>query len=459
MVLRSGPGRPRWRRRKVFRSGPRVLERSAPPAPEDLNTAELATRTLAELSELGEQLDIEAPDAYPRAELIHRILSAHSSRGGKAFARGAFYRLVEGFGFLRPPIRSYLPGPNDVYVSAAQIRRFGLRDGDMLSGEIRQPRPGERYFGLADLLEVNGAPATPHPERVDFESLVALHPDRMIRLENDSDDLAARIVDLVAPIGVGQRGLIVAPPRAGKTMMLQAIAGAIRRNHPEFLVFVLLVDERPEEVTDMLRHVKTDGGTEVLSSTFDERGSRHIQVAESLLARARRQVELGKDVVILLDSLTRLARAYNHSAAASEGRLLSGGMDANAIQHPKRFFGAARNIENGGSLTILATALVDTGSRLDDLVYEEFKGTGNLEIHLSQELLEKRLFPAIDLHQSGTRREELLLTPEEHSRMTVLRRVLAEMEPVDAMTLMIERMRATRSNAHFLESMLDESPE
>ncbi len=451
--MNTGTGRSGgWRRRRVFRSGPRVLEKSAPPVPEDLDTAELAGRTPAALCQVARELDIEAPDAWPRAELIHRILCVHASRGGKACARGAFYKLVEGFGFLRPPLRSYLPGPNDVYVSAAQIRRFGLRDGDMLYGRIRRPRPGERYFGLADLFEVNGAPAEPHPEREDFEKLIALHPDRMIRLENDRDDLAARIVDLVAPIGVGQRGLIVAPPRAGKTVMLQSIAAAIKRNHPETVLFVLLVDERPEEVTDMRREVRA----EVLSSTFDERGSRHIQVAESLLARAKRQVELGRDVVILLDSLTRLARAYNHSMAASEGRLLSGGMDANAIQYPKRFFGAARNIENGGSLTILATALVDTGSRLDDLVYEEFKGTGNLEIHLSRELLEKRLFPAIDLHQSGTRREELLLTPEEHSRMTVLRRVLAEMETVEAMVLMIDRMRATRSNAHFLSSMLDE---
>ncbi len=453
--MNAGTGRPRWRRRRVFRSGPRVLEKAAPPIPEDLDTAELAGRAPAALCEVARKLDIEAPDALSRAELIHHILSAHASRGGKAFARGAFYKLEEGFGFLRPPIRSYLPGPNDVYVSAAQIRRFDLRDGDMLRGRIRRPRPGERYFGLADLLEVNGGPATPCPERVDFESLVALHPDRRIRLENDRDDLAARIVDLTAPIGVGQRGLIVAPPRAGKTVLLQSLANAIERNHPDMALFVLLVDERPEEVTDMRRQV----GAEVLSSTFDERGIRHIQVAESLLARAKRLVEIGKDVVILLDSLTRLARAYNHSMAASQGRLLSGGMDANAIQHPKRFFGAARNIENGGSLTILATALVDTGSRLDDLVYEEFKGTGNLEIHLNQELLERRLFPAIDLHQSGTRREELLLSPEEHSRMTVLRRVLAEMEPVEAMALVIDRMRATESNAHFLESMREEGPD
>ncbi len=449
MALSAGPRRPRWRRRKVFRSGPRVLEKTAAPAVGDLDVAELAARGPEKLHELAAALGIDAPDSFPRIEIIHRILTAHVARGGRALARGAFYRLVEGFGFLRPPIRSYLPGPNDVYVSAAQIRRFGLRDGDMLHGEIRRPRSGERYFGLADLLEVNGAPAETHPERVEFESLVALHPDRMIRLENGREDLAARIVDLVAPIGVGQRGLIVAPPRAGKTVMLQSIANAIKRNHPDMALYVLLVDERPEEVSDMTRNV----GAEVLSSTFDERGSRHIQVAESLMSRARRQVELGRDVVILLDSLTRLARAYNHSSAASEGRLLSGGMDANAIQHPKRFFGAARNVEDGGSLTILATALVDTGSRLDDLVYEEFKGTGNLEIHLSQELLEKRLFPAIDIHQSGTRREEMLLTPEEHRRMTVLRRVVSEMEPVDAMELVIDRMKATDSNAHFLDSM------
>ena len=309
---------------------------------------------------------------------------------------------------------------------------------------------GKRYFGLRDLQQVNGLAAEENPDRAEFEQLTPLHPNRMIRLENETEDLSARVVDLVAPIGAGQRGLIVAPPRAGKTVLLQSIANAIRRNHPEIELLILLVDERPEEVTDMVRRVEA----EVLSSTFDERGIRHIQVAEAALDRAKRRVELGRDVVILLDSLTRLARAYNHSKSSAQGRLLSGGMDATAIQYPKKFFGAARNIEDGGSLTILATALVDTGSRLDDLVYEEFKGTGNMEIHLDQRLLEQRLFPAIDLNQSGTRREELLLNPDELHRMGVLRRVLAPLDPVEAMALVLEKMRGTKSNADFLDAMV-----
>ncbi|CAI8022317.1 Transcription termination factor Rho [Geodia barretti] len=321
----------------------------------------------------------------------------------------------------------------------------------MLLGDVRRPRRGERYFGLRDLDMVNGEPAVENPDRPEFESLTPLHPDRIIRLENDSENLAARVVDLVAPIGAGQRGLIVAPPRAGKTVLLQSIAAGIQRNHPDIELMVLLVDERPEEVSDMVKNVQG----EILSSTFDERGIRHIQVAEAALDRAKRRVELGKDVVILLDSLTRLARAYNHTKASAQGRLLSGGMDATAIQYPKKFFGAARNIEHGGSLTILATALVDTGSRMDDLVYEEFKGTGNMEIHLDQRLLEQRLFPAIDLHQSGTRREELLLSPGELQRMVVLRRVLASLDAVEAMALVIERMRQTASNADFLRAMTD----
>ena len=405
----------------------------------------------AELQEVATRLGIEDADALSRQDLLYRILGAHTGQGGRAVAQGTLHRLVEGFGFLRSPINSYLPGPNDVYVSPSQIRHFRLRNGDMLVGDIRRPRRGERYFGLRDLESVNGSPPVENPERPEFEALTPLHPDRMIRLENDSGDLAARVVDLVAPIGAGQRGLIVAPPRAGKTVLLQTIARAIRKNHPDIELFVLLVDERPEEVSDMVRQVRG----EVLSSTFDERGIRHIQVAEAALDRAKRRVELGSDVVILLDSLTRLARAYNHQKASAQGRLLSGGMDATAIQYPKKFFGAARNIENGGSLTILATALVDTGSRLDDLVYEEFKGTGNLEIHLDQRLLEQRLFPAIDLHQSGTRREELLLAPEELQRMSVLRRVLASLDPVEAMALVLEQMAGTGSNAEFLNAMAE----
>ena len=449
MALSSGAGTIRRRSRKVFRAGPRVLEKTPPPSGPVLYTAELARMSPPDLQRVAADLGIDTPDALTRQDLLYRVLGAHTSQGGRVVAQGTLHRLVEGFGFLRSPINSYLPGPNDVYVSPTQIRRFNLRNGDMLLGDIRRPRRGERYFGLRDLEMVNGAPAVENPERPEFESLTPLHPDHMIRLENDSGDLAARVVDLVAPIGAGQRGLIVAPPRAGKTVLLQSIANGIQRNHPDVELLVLLVDERPEEVSDMVKNVRG----EILSSTFDERGIRHIQVAEAALDRARRRVELGKDVVILLDSLTRLARAYNHTKASAQGRLLSGGMDATAIQYPKKFFGAARNIEDGGSLTILATALVDTGSRLDDLVYEEFKGTGNMEIHLDQRLLEQRLFPAIDLHQSGTRREELLLSPEELQRMVVLRRVLASLDAVEAMALVIEKMGQTASNAEFLQAM------
>ncbi len=448
MALNSGAGAARRKPRKV-RSGSSVPE-EAPAAGPTLHTAELARMPPREMEKVAAGLDIPSPDDLNRQDLLYRILGAHTTAGGRVVAQGTFHQLVEGFGFLRSPINSYLPGPNDVYVSPAQIRRYQLRNGDMLRGEIRRPRGGERYFGLLDLQEVNGLPAEEDPERLEFDKLTALHPDRMLRLENDSGDLSARVVDLVAPIGAGQRGMIVSPPRAGKTVLLQSIAGALRRNHPDVELLILLVDERPEEVTEMVRSVDA----EVLSSTFDERGIRHIQVAEAALDRARRRVELGKDVVILLDSLTRLARAYNHAKGSSRGRLLSGGMDASAIQYPKRFFGAARNTEEAGSLTILATALVDTGSRLDDLVYEEFKGTGNMEIHLDQRLLEHRLFPAIDLNRSSTRREELLLKPEELHRMGVLRRFLAPMDPVEAMALVLEKIRATRTNRDFLHSMV-----
>ena len=455
MALSSGAGTIRRRARRIFRAGPRILkktgdETAAEPIPL-LRTPELARMTPRELTALAETLGIETPDALSRQELHYQIVAAHTARGGRIIAQGTLHRLVEGFGFLRSPINSYLPGPNDVYVSPTQIRRGNLRNGDMLVGDVRRPRRGERYFGLQDLTTVNGKPAVENPERIEFEKLTALHPDRMLRLEHDSRDLASRVVDLVAPIGAGQRGLIVAPPRAGKTVLLQSIANAIQKNHPDIELLVLLVDERPEEVSDMVRRVRG----EVLSSTFDERAIRHIQVAEAALDRAKRQVEIGRDVVILLDSLTRLARAYNHTKASAQGRLLSGGMDASAIQYPKKFFGAARNIEDGGSLTILATALVDTGSRLDDLVYEEFKGTGNMEIHLDQRLLEQRLFPAIDLHQSGTRREEMLLRPEELQRMSALRRVLAPLDPVEAMAVVNEKIRETATNAAFLQAMAE----
>lgn len=449
MAMTAGAGTIRKKHRKVFRAGPRVVQKPTNPEEPPLKIAELARMTPAGLQEVAVSLDIEFPDALARQDLLYRILGAHSEKGGRIVARGTLHMLVEGFGFVRSAINSYLPGPNDVYVSPQQIRRFRLRSGDMLEGEIRRPRRGERYYGLRDLYTVNDQSAFERKAPTEFEQLTALHPDRMIRLEHDPEELASRVVDLVAPIGAGQRGLIVAPPRAGKTVMLQSIARAIRKNHPDIELLVLLVDERPEEVTDMLRNVDA----EILSSTFDERGIRHIQVAEACLDRAKRRVELGKQVVILLDSLTRLARAYNHTRTTGHARLLSGGMDAKAIQYPKKFFGAARNTEDGGALTILATALVDTGSRLDDLVYEEFKGTGNLEIHLDQRLLEQRMFPAIDIHQSGTRREEMLLNETELHYMQVLRRVLAALDPVEAMTLVLDRMKQTATNEEFLQGM------
>jgi transcription termination factor Rho len=386
-----------------------------------------------------------------KQDLIFKILKERVKQNGLMYGEGTLEVLPDGFGFLRSPDYNYLPCPDDIYVSPSQIRRFGLKTGAIVSGQIRPPKENERYFALLRVEAINFEDPDKLSEKVSFDDLTPLHPQGRIRLETTSDDVNMRVVDLVTPIGFGQRGVIVAPPRTGKTVLLQKIANSILTNHPESYVIVLLIDERPEEVTDMERSVK--GPTaEVVSSTFDEPASRHIQVAEMVIEKAKRMVEYGKDVVILLDSITRLARAYNTEAPHS-GKILSGGIDASALQKPKRFFGAARKIEEAGSLTILATALVDTGSRMDDVIFEEFKGTGNMELHLDRRLVDKRVWPAIDVNKSGTRREELLMDPEELRKSWILRRVLNDMNPVEAMELLTGRMKKLKTNAEFLMSM------
>jgi transcription termination factor Rho len=383
-----------------------------------------------------------------KQELIFKILQAQTEKEGLIFSEGVLEVLPDGYGFLRAPEYNYLPGPDDIYVSPSQIRRFDLHTGDTISGQVRPPKEGERYFALIKVEAVNFEPPEMVREKVFFDNLTPLYPQERIKLETTKDNVSARIMDILTPIGKGQRGLIVAPPRTGKTMLLQCIANSITANHPEVVLIVLLIDERPEEVTDMERSVKG----EVISSTFDEPASRHVQVAEMVLEKAKRLVEHKKDVVILLDSITRLARAYNTIVPPS-GKVLSGGVDANALQRPKRFFGAARNIENGGSLTIMATALIETGSRMDDVIFEEFKGTGNMEINLDRKLADRRVFPAIDIAKSGTRKEELLLTKKELDRTWVLRKVLNQLSPAEAMELLTDKMSRSKSNEEFLDSM------
>ena len=385
-----------------------------------------------------------------KQELIFKILQAQTEKSGFIFSEGVLETLPDGFGFLRAPDYNYLPGPDDIYVSPSQIRKFDLRTGDTVSGQVRPPKDGERYFALIKVEAVNFE----HPEearnKIFFDNLTPLYPNERLKLEtpNGKDNLSARVLDLLTPIGKGQRGLIVAPPRTGKTMLLQTIANSITANHPEVILIVLLIDERPEEVTDMQRSVNG----EVISSTFDEPASRHVQVAEMVIEKAKRLVEHKRDVVILLDSITRLARAYNTIVPPS-GKVLSGGVDSNALQRPKRFFGAARNIEEGGSLTIIATALIDTGSRMDDVIFEEFKGTGNMEIGLDRKLVDKRVFPAIDINRSGTRKEELLVPKDELNRIWILRKVLNPLSTVEAMELLLDKMGKNKSNAEFLASM------
>jgi transcription termination factor Rho len=413
-----------------------------------MDIRELKTMEASQLVKLAARMDVPGAGALRRQDLIFRILQTEASRNGSIRTEGVLEKLQDGYGFLRAQEASYLPGPDDVYVSPAQIRRFGLMTGDSIVGELRSPKPGERYFALAKVESVNGGSPEDLHGRIPFDNLTPLYPQDRLRVELPGQDVSGRVLDLMIPLGKGQRGLIVSPPRTGKTMMLQAIAHAITRNHPEAYLIVLLIDERPEEVTDMVRSVEG----EVISSTFDEPATRHVQVAEMVMEKAKRLVESRRDVVLLLDSVTRLARAYN-AVQPSSGRVLSGGLDANALQKPKRFFGAARNVEQGGSLTIIATALIDTGSRMDDVIFEEFKGTGNMEINLDRKLADRRVFPAVDLMRSGTRKEELLLNKRELDRTWVLRKVLQQMSPVEAMELLRDKLLKTQTNEEFLNSM------
>src|SRR5437868_9641670 len=409
---------------------------------------ELKKKKPAELAKYAEQFNIENVGGMRKQDLIYALLQAHTDNEGTVYSEGVLETLPDGFGFLRAPDYNYLPGPDDIYVSPSQIRKFDLRTGDTVSGQVRPPKDGERYFALIKVEAVNFEHPDEARNKIFFDNLTPLYPNERLKLETAKENLSGRVLDLLTPIGKGQRGLIVAPPRTGKTMLLQSIANAITANHPEVILIVLLIDERPEEVTDMQRSVNG----EVISSTFDEPASRHVQVAEMVIEKAKRLVEHKKDVVILLDSITRLGRAYN-TVVPSSGKVLTGGVDANALQRPKRFFGAARNIEEGGSLTIIATALIDTGSRMDDVIFEEFKGTGNSEIHLDRRLSDKRLFPAIDLQRSGTRKEELLISKEDLSRIWVMRRVLNPLSPVEQMEVVLERLGKTKTNAEFLSSM------
>jgi transcription termination factor Rho len=412
-----------------------------------MNIVELKEKSIGELTSIAKDLKLENASGLRKQELIFAILQAQTEKNGQIYGAGVLETLPDGFGFLRAPDYNYLPGPDDIYVSPSQIRRFSLRTGDTVAGQIRPPKEGERYFALLKVDTVNFESPEDIRDKILFDNLTPLYPEEKINLEVPGD-MNTRVMDLVTPIGKGQRGMIVAPPRTGKTMILQSIAKAITKNHPEIILIVLLIDERPEEVTDMVRQVKA----EVVSSTFDEPPQRHVQVAEMVIEKAKRLVEHKKDVVILLDSITRLARAYNTIVPPS-GKVLSGGIDANALQRPKRFFGAARNIEEGGSLTIIATALIDTGSRMDDVIFEEFKGTGNNELHLDRKLVDKRVFPAIDINGSGTRKEELLVDANTLNKMWVLRKVLNPLSTVEQMEFLIEKLRATKTNKDFIESM------
>jgi transcription termination factor Rho len=412
-----------------------------------MTIADLKEKSITELTRVARTLELPA-SGMRKQDLIFKILQAQAEKEGLVFAEGVLEILPEGFGFLRSPDYNYLPGPDDIYVSPSQIRRFDLRTGDTVSGQVRPPKEGENYFALVKVEAINFEAPEEAKNKVFFDNLTPLYPNEWLRLETTKENLSARVMDLLTPLGKGQRALIVSPPRTGKTMLLQAIANSITANHPEAALIVLLIDERPEEVTDMQRSVKG----EVISSTFDEPASRHVQVAEMVIEKAKRLVEHKRDVVILLDSITRLARAYNTIVPPS-GKILSGGVDSNALQRPKRFFGAARNIEEGGSLSIIATALIDTGSRMDDVIFEEFKGTGNSEIHLDRKLVDKRVFPAIDINKSGTRKEELLIPREDLNRIWILRRVLNPLSPTEAMELLLDRMGKVKSNADFLASM------
>jgi transcription termination factor Rho len=414
-----------------------------------MNIEELKSKTISELTSIAKDLKIQGHSGLRKQDLIFRILEAKTEKDGLMFGQGVLEILPDGFGFLRAPTYNYLPGPDDIYVSPSQIRKFDMRTGDTISGQIRPPKDSERYFALLKVEAINFENPEKTKDKILFDNLTPLYPEERIRLETPGGkDYSARVMDLMTPIGKGQRGLIVAPPRTGKTMLLQSVANSISTNFPEIALIVLLIDERPEEVTDMERSVKG----EVISSTFDEPAQRHVQVAEMVIEKAKRLVEHKRDVVILLDSITRLARAYNAIVPPS-GKVLSGGVDSNALQRPKRFFGAARNLEEGGSLTILATALIDTGSRMDDVIFEEFKGTGNLEIVLDRKLADKRTFPSIDINKSGTRKEELLLPEEDLQRVWLLRKVLIPMGVHDTMDLLLQKIKDTKTNAEFLAAM------
>ncbi len=413
-----------------------------------MDIAELKKMKIPELTALAQEMNIPGYSGLRKQELIFRILEAQTQKDGNIFSEGVLEILPDGYGFLRSPDTNYLPGPDDIYVSPSQIKRFSLRTGDMVSGQIRPPKDNERFFALIKVEAVNYENPEEAKHKILFDNLTPLYPNERIILESDAKDYTTRIMDMLTPIGKGQRGLIVAQPRTGKTTILQKVANSITKNHPEITLIVLLIDERPEEVTDMERSVKA----EVISSTFDEPAERHVQVAEMVLEKSKRLVEYGHDVVILLDSITRLARAHNVVVPHS-GKILSGGVDSNALHRPKRFFGAARNVEEGGSLTIIATALIDTGSRMDEVIFEEFKGTGNMEIQLSRQLSDRRIFPAIDINKSGTRKEELLQEPKELNRVWILRKILNELTITEAMEFLLDKMRGTKNNKEFLESM------
>ena len=415
-----------------------------------MDIKELKKKKINDLNKIAKELNVEGASGLRKQELIFAILQAQTEKNGLIFGEGVLEILPDGFGFLRAPDYNYLPGPDDIYISPSQIRRFNLRTGDTVSGQIRPPKDTERYFAMLKVELVNYEDPEIARDKILFDNLTPLYPQKKVRLEieNDSNNFSARVMDLLTPIGKGQRGLIVAAPRTGKTMLLQTIAHSITTNHKEITLIVLLIDERPEEVTDMERSVDA----EVISSTFDEPAQRHVQVAEMVIEKAKRLVEHQRDVVILLDSLTRLARAYN-TVVPPSGKILSGGIDANALQRPKRFFGAARNIEEGGSLTVIGTALVDTGSRMDEVIFEEFKGTGNMEINLDRRLVDRRVFPSIDIQRSGTRKEELLLDPNDLNRIWLLRKVLQPMNTVESVEFLLEKMHATKNNRDFLDSM------
>ncbi len=413
-----------------------------------MDLAAMKAKTVPDLQEIAKSLAIESTSSMRKQELIFRILEVQTEQNGLIFSDGVLEILPEGYGFLRSPDYSYLPGPDDIYVSPSQIKRFDLQTGDTVSGQVRPPKEGERYFALLRVEAVNGEAPEVAKIKTHFDNLTPLYPDQRVKLEHDPDDLCTRIMDLLTPIGMGQRGLIVSPPRAGKTVLLQRIANAITANHPDAVLIVLLIDERPEEVTDMARSVKG----EVVSSTFDEPAERHVQVADMVIEKAKRLVEHHNDVIILLDSITRLARAHN-TVIPHSGKILSGGVDANALQRPKRFFGAARNVEEGGSLTIIATALIETGSRMDEVIFEEFKGTGNMELILDRKIADRRIFPAIDINRSGTRKEELLLDPGILNKVWILRKFLNEQSSVEAIEFLVNQMGKTKTNKQFLEMM------